>query len=114
MKEKQNTNTNTEPAILPMKCYGQFIKPLIWDNCPKVIHVYKCVSVSYVELPVQGNWKSHIAICNEEYHGFTATLWLMNGGYDITNNFYCRTIEEAKTRAEEWWVNFVSGFLNCP
>ena len=107
-------NSSTKAPMTQNPCYGQFIKSLVWDNEPKESHVYKCVSVSYVDLPVQGDWKSHIAICNEEDYGFKATLWLMNGGYGITNNCYCRTIEEAKAKAEEWWVNFVSGFLNCP
>ena len=107
-------NSSTEAPMTQNPCYGQFIKALIWDNEPKESHVYKCVSVSYVDLPVQGNWKSHIAICNEGDYGFKATLWLMNGGYGITSDCYCRTIEEAKTKAEEWWVNFVGGFLNCP
>lgn len=107
-------NRSTEATMTQNPCYGQFIKPLIWDNEPKESHVYKCVSVSYVDLPVQGNWKSHIAICNEDDYGYKATLWLMNGGYGITSDCYCRTIEEAKTKAEEWWVNFVGGFLNCP
>ena len=89
-----------------------FIKPLIWDDETKIKHVYKCVSASYVDLPVQGNWKSHIAICDEGSYGFKATVWFMNGGYAIDK--YCRTIEEAKKEAESWWNNFVSGFLNCP
>ena len=87
-----------------------FIKPLVWDDETKEQHVYKCVSASYVELPVQGDWKSHIAICDKGEYGFTATLWLMNGGCGVAG--YCRTIEEAKQEAEKWWINFVSGFLN--
>ena len=106
-------SSNTAP-MTQNPCYGQFIKPLIWDNEPKEIHVYKCVSVSYVKLPVQGDWKSHIAICDEGDYGFKATLWLMNGGYGITNDFYCRTADEARKKAEEWWVDFVGSFLNCP
>ena len=107
-------NSSTKAPMTQNPCYGQFIKPLVWDNEPKESHVYKCVAVSYVDLPVQGDWKSHIAICDEDNYGFKATLWLMNGGYGITNNLYCRTIEEAKAKSEEWWINFVSGFLNCP
>jgi hypothetical protein len=107
-------NSSTKDPMTQNPCYGQFIKPLVWDNEPKERHVYKCVSVSYVDLPVQGDWKSHIAICNEDNYGFKATLWLMNGGYDITNDCYCCTVDEAKTKAEEWWCNFVGSFLNCP
>jgi hypothetical protein len=108
------TNSSKKAPMTQNPCYGQFIKPLVWDDKPKENHVYKCVSVSYVELPVQGDWKSHISICDEDNYGFKATLWLMNGGYGITSDCYCQTIEEAKQNAEEWWVNFVSGFLNCP
>ena len=104
MKKEQNLNI---PVVI-----GSFIKPLIWDDETKIEHVYKCVTASYVDLPVQGNLKSHIAICYEENYGFKATLWLMNGGYGIAK--YCRTIQEAKQEAEKWWINFVSGFLNCP
>jgi len=103
----------TQSPTLPIHgVMGSFVKPLIWDDETKTEHVYKCVSASYVDLPVQGNWKSHIAICDEGNDGFKTTLWLMNGGYGIGK--YCRTIEEAKKEAEKWWVNFVSGFLNCP
>ena len=75
-------------------CKWQLIKPLVWDDEPKEKHVYKCVSVSYVNLPVQGNLKSHISICDEGDYGFKATIWLMNGGKGITTDCYCRTIEE--------------------
>jgi hypothetical protein len=85
------------------------IKPLIWDDNTKEEHVYKCVSVAYVDLPVQGDWKSHIAICDEGRNGFTASVWLMNGGIGISNN--CSSIEDAKFKAEEWWKTFVNGFL---
>ena len=85
------------------------IKKLEWDNTTNIEHVYPCVSVAFVNLPVQGDWEAHIAICDEGNYGFKATLWLMNGGYGIAK--YCRTIEEAKTEAEKWWINFVSGFL---
>jgi hypothetical protein len=87
-----------------------FIKPLIWDDETKIKHVYKCVSATYVNLPVQGDLKSHIAICDEDNYGFNATLWMMNGGYSICS--HCKNIEEAKLESEKWWVNFVSGFLN--
>jgi hypothetical protein len=91
---------------------GQFIKPLVWDDEPKEKHVYKRVSVAYVSLPVQGDWKSHIAICDEEDYGFKATVWLMNGGFGIAK--YCRTIEEAKVEVAKWWADFVGGLLNNP
>ncbi|NBV92125.1 MAG: hypothetical protein EBR91_08155 [Flavobacteriia bacterium] len=93
-------------------CYGQFIKPLVWDDEPKENHVYKCVSVAYVSLPVKGDWRSHIAICDEKEYGFKATVWLMNGGFGIAK--YCRNIDEAKAEIEKWWFDFVGGFLNCP
>lgn len=110
--KNESSKNNFKPASCETNVMGSFIKPLVWDDEPKEKHVYKCVSVSYVDLPVQGDWKSHIAICNEDDYGFKATLWLMNGGYGIAK--YCRTNDEAKIEAEKWWINFVSGFLNCP
>ena len=110
MEENLN-KPQTEPCTIH-GVMGSFIKPLTWDDKTKIKHVYKCVSASLVDLPVQGNLESHIAICDEGNYGFKATLWLMNGGYGIAK--YCRTIQEAKQEAEKWWINFVSGFLNCP
>jgi hypothetical protein len=109
--EKMPLENENEPSCLGA-VIGSFIKPLVWDDYTKIEHVYKCVSSAFVELPVQGDWKSHIAICDEDNYGFKATLWLMNGGFGIAK--YCRTIEDAKVEAEKWWINFVSGFLNCP
>jgi hypothetical protein len=108
----QMTIESTKAPMTQNQCYGQFIKPLVWDDEPKEKHVYKCVSVAYVSLPVQGDWKSHIAICDEGDYGFKATVWLMNGGFGIAK--YCRTIEEAKVEVAKWWSDFVGGFLNCP
>jgi hypothetical protein len=105
-------HSSTEAPMTQNLCYGQFIKPLVWDDEPKENHVYKCVSVAYVSLPVQGDWKSHIAICDEGDYAFKATVWLMNGGFGIAK--YCRTIEEAKVEVAKWWADFVGGFLNCP
>ena len=85
------------------------IRPLLWDDNPKIRHTYKCVASAFVELPVQGKLESHISICEVPNSGFKATLWLMNGGIDIAK--YCTTIEASKKEAEKWWTHFVSRFL---
>ena len=107
-------NSSTKAPMTQNPCYGQFIKPLIWDDNTDIEHIYKTVSSAFVPLPVQGDWKAHIAINDEGRSGYTASVWLMNGAIGLTGDCYCSTIDEAKTKAEEWWVNFVSGFLNCP
>lgn len=74
---------STKAPMTQNHCYGKFIKPLIWDDNTDIEHVYKTVSSAFVNLPVQGDWKSHIAICDEERYGFTASVWLMNGVHDL-------------------------------
>ena len=87
------------------------IKKLEWDDNTKIEHVYKVVSTAFVNLPVQGDWKAHIAITDESNYGYRATLWCMNGGVDLLGNSYCRNADSAKIKAEEWWIKFVGSFL---
>ena len=53
MNETSN-KPQTEPCTIH-GVMGSFIKPLIWDDETKIEHVYKCVSASYVDLPVRGD-----------------------------------------------------------
>ncbi len=87
------------------------IKPLEWDYNSKENHVYKVVAVAYVNMPTQGHIKPHIAITDENLDGFNATLWCMNGGVSILGDSICKTAYQAQQKAEQWWIDFVSGFL---
>jgi hypothetical protein len=111
--EEKKINQETKGLDAPL-VMGSLIKPLEWDDNTKITHVYTVVSAAFVSLPTKGDWLAHIAITDEDRDGYDATLWCFNGGMSITNGSYCLTADDAKRKANEWWDNFVRGFLNCP
>ena len=112
--EMETIENNNYKGVNTPVVMGSFVKPLEWDDNTKIQHVDTVVSAALVALPSKGDWQSHIAITDEGGDGYNATLWCFNGGLSLTNGSYCLTADEAKRKADEWWNNFVCGFLNCP
>lgn len=94
---------------------GSFIKELNWVENPskRITDIYTVVSRADVPMPhTVGNACIEITDCGSD--GYEATLWCFNRGTKMNSGVFCKTINDAKEKAIEWWTNFVCGFLNYP
>ena len=94
---------------------GSFIKELVWVDNPekRITDIYPVASRVDVPMPhTVGNACIEITDCGSD--GYEATLWCFNRGTKMNSGIYCKSSNDAKNKAVEWWNTFVSGFLNYP
>jgi hypothetical protein len=92
---------------------GSFIKDLEWVDMPqkRLTDIYPVVARADVPMPHTVR-NACIEITDEGSDGYNIRLWCFNRGTDMNEGKYIDTIDDAKIKAFEWWLNFVCGFLN--
>ena len=110
----ETSNQDNNSALHKTDVMGSLVKPLNWIDNPKkrAGDIYKVMSRADVPMPhTVGNACIEITEQTYPYNYYEAKLLCFNRGTYMCEGW---SVEEAKRNAFEWWVKFVSGFLNCP